>query len=446
MGVPVAMEGLDLRDYLRMLRRGWPVVALVTLLVIGLAALYLAFAPKTYESTTALFVSAGAPQDIGDLQRGAEFSTKAATTYADIVDSATVLGPVAEQLRPQLSADELIEMVTATARESTTLIDIAATGDDPGQAAAVANATAVSATRVIPLLEGTTQGQPLVQIQQIRPAVEPVSAVSPDAKKVLALGFIVGLCIGLAVTITAQTLDTRIRRVDDVRELTEVPLLAVLPQRARAAQRGLVVRDDPTGAAGEAFRTLRTNVRFLESAQRRSLVFTAVADDRDGALVPLNLAWSLAQAGRRVLLVDLDLRRSTVGEALGIDAGAGLADVLTGRADLPAVIQHVTHPGLRVVLSGTTQASPSDLLSAPILTTVLRRMEQDHDYVILHAPPLLSYTDAAIVSGAAGSTFVTVAAGRNRSHELTTALRALANVRVRPLGLVLTGAPRRSTT
>lgn len=429
-----------------MLRRGWPVVALVTVVFIGLAALYLVVAPKSYESTTALFVSASDPRDVGDLQRGAEFSTKAVNTYADVVDSATVLGPVAGELRPQVSIDDLVEMVTATARESTTLIDITAVGQDPAQVAAVANAAAASATRIIPALEGTAQGRPLVQIQQIRPAVEPVSAVSPELDKVLALGFIVGLCVGLAVTITAQTLDTRIRRIDDVRELTEVPLLAVLPRPDRASHSSLVARDDPTGAAGEAFRTLRTNVRFLEAADRRSLVFTAAAGDRDGALVPLNLAWSLAQAGRRVLLVDLDLRQSTVGEALGIEAGAGLADVLSGRADLPAVTHSTRQPGLRVVLAGTTQPSPSDLLSAPVLTSLLRRMEREHDYVILHAPPLLSYSDAAVVSGAAGATFVTVAAGRNRSHELTTALTALANVRVEPLGLVLTGAPRRSTT
>lgn len=447
-----------------MIKRGWPAVLLLTLAALGLAALYLVVSPKSYESTTVLFVSANDPTSIADLEQGAQFSVNAVLTYAEIIDSATVLGPVAADLRLQRDVDDLVEMVTATVREETTLIEVTATGADPEQVTAIADAAAASATRVIPTLESTTDGRSLVRVQQIRRAVEPSSAVSPDVERVLAIGFIVGLSLGLGVTIATQALNTRIRRVEDIRAVSDVPLLAVLPyltraqrllfpylERAqrlvlpylkRAQQEGLVVRDEPTGSAGEAFRRLRTNLRFLESRDRRSLVLTSVAGSDDGAKVPANLAWSLAQAGRRVLLVDLDLRRSTVGDAVGIEEGIGLADVLAGRVELPAVIRYTKHPRLRVVLSGTTQPSPSDLLSTPLMTGVLRRMEQDHDYVILHAPPLLSYTDAAVVSAVAGGTLVTVEAGRTRAQELTTALNTLANVRVRPLGLVLTGTQR----
>ena len=111
-----------------------------------------------------------------------------------------------------------------------------------------------------------------------------------------------------------------------------------------------------------------------------------------------------------------------------------------GQAELTDVVRATTHPRLRVVTAGTPQASPADLLSSPVMTNVLRRMEQSYDYVIMHAPPLLSYTDAALVSDAAGGTLLTVAAGRTKAQDLTTALSVLANVRVTPLGLVLTGA------
>lgn len=456
---------MELRDYLRMLRRGWLTVALVAALVLGLAALYLVLTPKRYEATTVLFVSASDPSNVGELQQGAQFSVASVATYAAIVDSAAVLGPVSDELRPRRDVADLIDMVTTAVPEDTTLINITAVGNDSAEVAGVADATAASAARVIPRLESPTGVRSLVGVQQIQRAVEPSTPFSPDVERVLAIGFIVGLSLGLGTTIAMQSLDTRIRRVEDVRALTDVPLLAVLPylthaqrlvfpylERAqrlvlpflkRAQRAGLVVSDEPTGSAGDAFRTLRTNLRFLESRDRRSLVFTAVADDNDGAQVPANLAWSLAQGGRRVLLVDLDLRHSTVGDTLGFDDGVGLADVLAGRMELPAVVRKTKHPRLHVVLSGTTQPSPSDLLSTPMLTNVLRRMEQEHDYVILHTPPLLSYTDAAVVSVGTGGTFVTVAAGRTRAQELSTALNALANVRVRPLGVVLTGTHRR---
>ena len=181
---------------------------------------------------------------------------------------------------------------------------------DPSQAAVIANAVAASASRIIPTLQSSERGAVrLVEVKQIRPAAEPVKPVSPNPKNILAIGFIVGLCVGLATTIVAQVLDTRIRR--DRGRPGSSPTSRCSPFSHRSSRRnvhGLVVRDEPTGPSGEAFRTLRTNLRFMESQQRRSVVFAAVADDRDGAHVPANLAWSLAQAGRRVLLVDLDLR------------------------------------------------------------------------------------------------------------------------------------------
>ena len=428
---------MEIRDYLRMLRRGWPAVVLITMLFVGVAAGYLTLAPKRYDATTVLFVSAANPKSINDLHQGAQFSGTAAITYAEIIDSVTVLGPVSERLRPQMKVDDLADIVEATVRPETTLIDVTVSGTERRRVATIANAVGLSATRVIPELEKTAGGRGLVRIQQIRSAVEPTHA-SLDAKRTIALGFVVGLLVGLAVTIVAQTLDNRIRRVEEVRQLADVPLLAALPRLKRAERRGLVVRDRPSSEAGEAFRTLRTNISFLGSEDRPSLLITAVAGDRDGAQVPVNLAWTLAQTGQRILVVDLDMRRSTVGDMLGIQPSTGMSDVLAGQHSLPDVIRSTEHRCLSAVLSGTAQPSPSELLSAPLMGEVLTWMERNYDHVILHAPPLQSYTDAAVVSGLVGGTLITVAAGSTQAQQLTTALVALANIRVKPLGLVLT--------
>ena len=280
----------------------------------------------------------------------------------------------------------------------------------------------------------------LVDLQVVRSAPEPVVALSPDTSRVLALGLIAGLALGLGLTITLQALDTRLRRPEDLPHLTKVPLLAVLPRLKRSQRGTIVVRDDPASAAVESYRSLRTNLSYLESGGRRSLLFTGVADDRHSVEVPVNLAWSMAQAGRSVLLVDLDLRRSLIGEMLHLAGRAGVADVLAGTVELHEVVHETAQQGLHVALSGTHQPSPSDLLSTPRMEAVLRQAEHDYDYVVLHAPPLLAYTDAAVVSRAAGQTLVTLSAGHTRAFELTSALSALGNVRVEPLGLVLAGS------
>lgn len=429
---------MEIRDYLRMLRRGWPVVVLVTTIFVGIAAGYLVLAPKRYEATTVLFVSAANPKSISELQQSAQFSGTAAITYAEIIDSGTVLGPVAERLRPQMAVDDLDDMVDSTVREETTLIDITVSGRGPRQVATIANAVGQSAVRIIPELEEAPSGRELVRIQQIRHAVEPTRAASHDVRRIIALGFVVGLCVGLAVTIVAQTLDSRIRHVEEVGQLADVPLLAAVPRLTRSQRKGLVVRDRPSSEAGEAFRTLRTNISVLGSRDRPSVLVSAVTGDHDAAQVSANLAWTLAQTGQQVLLVDLDLRRSTVGDMLGLQPAIGMSDVLAGQQGLQDVIRPAEHHCLSVILSGTVQPNPSELLSTPSMTDVLTWMERNYDHVILHAPPLLSYTDAAVVAGIAGGTLVTVAAGNTQGRQLTTALIALTNVRVKPLGLVLT--------
>src|SRR3954449_6639903 len=135
---------MELRDYLRMLRRGWPVVVLITGLFVALAALYLALAPKVYESTSVLLVSAGNTEDTGDLAQGGGFAGAAVNSYARIIGTATVLEPVAAQARPPRRVDDLAQMISTSVPEDTRLIQVTAAGDDAQYVAAVANAVAVS--------------------------------------------------------------------------------------------------------------------------------------------------------------------------------------------------------------------------------------------------------------------------------------------------------------
>jgi len=422
-----------------MLRRGWPTVLLIAAIGVGLAALYLSVAPKRYETTATILVSTNNSGTTNDMQLGSQFAMTNSETYADLVKSEGVMRAVAQQIRPVRSVESLEEVITAGRRELTSLIDVKATAGSAIEAASIANTVATTATEVIPTLVPRAN-RSLISLEVVRSARAPSSALSPDTSRVLALGLVAGLSLGLGITIVSQALDTRLRRPEDLAQLTKAPLLAVLPRPKRAQRAAIVVRDDPASAAVETYRSLRTNLSYLEDGSRRSLLFTGVAEDRVGVQVPVNLAWSIAQAGRRVLLIDLDLRQSVIGDILNLRGRAGIADVLAGEVELEDVVHKTSQSGLCVALSGTTQPSPSDLLSNPVMERVLRSAEEDYDYVVLHAPPLLTFTDAAVVSRVAGQTLVTVSAGHTRALELTTALGSLSNVRVEPLGLVLAGS------
>ncbi len=435
---------MEIRDYLRMLRRGWLAVLAITAAVLGMSMAYLALAPKTYSATTVLYVSANDPESITDLQQGSQFTQNTAVTFAELIDSATVLGSVAQNLRPQENVDDLVASVSATVREETTLIDVSATGRSPARVALIANATAASAIRVVPALEPGPTGRSLVQLRQVQQAVEPTRAVSPNTRRILALGLVVGFCLGLGITIGVQALGTKIRRPQDLHDLTDIPVLGVLPLPRKSQRRSLVARDHPSSAAGEAYRTLRTNLGSL-GPDRRSVLFAGVSGEPDDAMVPVNLGWSLAGYGRRVALVDLDLRHAAVGRAMGLAPAAGVADVLAGSTPLDeALVTSSTEARLRVLQSGAPEPSPSELLGTDATARLIGDLEEQNDYVLLHAPALLAYTDAAVAAGLADGVVVTLCAGRTTAQEFLSALRVLSNVRTTPVGIVLTHVRRSS--
>lgn len=441
---------MDLRDYLRMLRRGSPAIVIAMVLGGLLATLYLQATPKVYQATAALLVAPSNPQSIGELQIGSQYAQSAAPTIATLIGTAAVLRPAARDLEADgvggsLTAETLQGLVGASSPEGSAIVYVTSSTGDPELASAVANTVAQRAVAEVPGVVSSQRSTkaPLLEVQVLQRAQTPAGPSAPNEKRIFVLFVAVGLALGLAVALLRQSLDRRLRRSEDLAEVTRVPLLATLARGlrgGRGGRLGIVVRDSPTSSSVEGYRVLRTNLGALGNGRRSSVLVTAVSQDSSAVQVPVNLAWSFAQTGRRVLLVDLDLRRSSVAELFDIAGRPGAADVLTGRVPLRDAIAPTTMPNLHVVPGGVANQAPSDLLSGRVLDTMMSTAEADYDVVVVHAPPLLSYTDAAVVARASGHTVVLVHAGRTQAPDLSRALSVLANVGVSPLGLVLSDA------
>jgi succinoglycan biosynthesis transport protein ExoP len=429
-------------DYLRMLRRGWPVVVLFTLFCLGVASVYVIKGPKTFQSTAILYVSTVGTGSPTDLSVGSQFAAGIVRTYAAVGESPIVLGPVIEELSLRHSTPaQLSKQLDMSAPEGLNLISITASDPKARGAADLANAVASQMIRVIPSLDVPTTGVRAkfpVHMRQIQTAAVPTKPVSPNAQRVMALALILGLFLGLGLVILAQALDTKIRRPRDLWQLTDVPLVAAIPDTRRGKASALLVRDDLAGSSSEAFRTLRTNIRFLETSDRRSIVVTSAVDDKGGLNISANLAWALAEAGYSVALIDSDLRHPRLGAIMNVEGSLGLSDVIVGHAPLEEILRSTSHPRLKVILAGTRPPNPSELLGSGEMLEILSRVEAEFDYVIIDTPPVLARTDAALVSAAAERVVLCVAAGRTRINEMSAAMLAMNNVGVKPLGIVLT--------
>lgn len=431
---------MEFRDYVRMLQRGWVPLVLCTAAVLGLALAYVSFSPRTYQANSLIYVSIVGRQSVSDLNQGSQFSGVAVRSYAEIAASPTVLNRVVKNLRLATTTDVLAKRINVRALEDTALLEVTARAGNPREAARLANAVAESTIGVIGDLESSARPtmRNKVRLEQVVAAEVPRIAIAPNVTRTMALGSIVGLSLGVALMILVQTMDTRIRDPRTLWGLTRTPLLAAIPPVRRSKIATLVVREDPGGAVGEAYRTLRTNLRFLESPDQRCLVVASAADHRGVPGTAASLAWALADVGQRVVLVDADLRHPTIAGLLGVPAGPGLSDVLAGQTSLEEALVAADHPTLTVLAAGPTSSQPSELIGSLELGRVLARLEAQFDQVVIAAPPVLTYSDAAVLAAHAQRTLVTVVAGRTRTGQLSAALGRLEQAGVAPTGIVLT--------
>lgn len=430
---------MELSDYLRILRKRWIVIVTMTLLGIAASASATLLTEQRYEASTQVFVFVPTAGTVGELAQGGSFAQNQVRSYAEAVSTPRVLQSVVSELGLDEDAETLAASVSAEAPLNTVNIRISVTRESPTEAAQIANATTESFRAVI---ADITDGQ--VSVSVLRTASVPTEAVSPNARLNLALGALVGLAIGIGLAVLREVLDTRVRTPRDIEEITTAPIIGAIAYDPDAVKRPLIVRVDPHSPRAEAFRSLRTNLQFLDlDAAARSFVITSSIPREGKSTTAVNLAIAVADSGARVVLVDADLRRPKVAEYLGLEGAVGLSDVLISRASLSDAVQVWGRNRLSVLPAGTVPPNPSELLGSHAMHSLVRTLESEYDLVIIDMPPLLPVTDAALVSKMTRGAIVVTAVGRTHRGELRGAVSALETVGARTAGVVLSMVPTR---
>lgn len=433
---------MELHDYLHILRKNWIVLLTTVLVGVGLAAAYSLTTTPKYEAQSTVFASSDAGGTIAELQQGATFTKSRVPTYVGLVTTPIVLDPVIDKLGLTTTSAKLAASVTAASPSDTTLITITVENTNPALAADISNALAESLTTVVETLETTdTSAVSPVRLTAVSPATVPSSPSSPNVPLYLVLGGLIGLVIGLVIAIIRAMTDTRIRSPRDLELVTDRPLIGVIPFDRGAKSHPLVVHDEPVSDRAESYRTLRTNLQFLDVGERASFVVTSSVAYEGRTITSLNLAIALADAGSRVALLDTDLRNPMIAEYLGIEAGAGLTDVLIGRATLAQALRPWGDRELFVLPAGDVPPNPSELLGSQQMQTVIDDLEADFDVVLCDSPPILSVTDAAILARATSGAIMVVSADGTTRHQLAGALDALDSVGARVAGVIHSMVP-----
>lgn len=480
---PVAQEGLG--HYVEVVRERIWVIVLAVGLTVFVAMAYLATADKVYEAEADLLItpvpsedpllaSLGLIRESSDPTRDVETAARLATTVDVAERAASQLGlstpprqllgrvaaePVAQSNIVALTAraptaEESAELANAFAAASVAertealheqiealLPDLRERADQQQTPALAGDPLQAQIARMETLLSGT---DPTVRVET--EALPPLSAVSPRPAMTLAGALLAGLVLGVGGAFALQTLDPRLRREEQLRSRYRLPILARIPKETTRGREHPLAPGSVTAATTEAYRTLRAGVI---AAQRKaggagSVLITGSSPSEGKTTTAINLAVSLAAAGKRTILIEADLRRPAIGEALGVRPEQGIVSVLLDNTALEdALVTTTEHgPHLQLLLADYEGGWIAELFSLPSAQTLVDRAKQLADFVVIDSPPLTAVIDTLPFASKADDVLLVTRIGTTQLDKLHELGELLAGNDIVPLGFALLGSPR----
>jgi len=265
----------------------------------------------------------------------------------------------------------------------------------------------------------------------------PDTPVSPNLPLNLAIGLVLGLFVGSALAFVRDYFDDSVKTKEMAERVTGVATLGLIPKID--GRNDLVTVTHPTAPAAEAFRLLRTSVKFMGvERQVRVVQVTSPSPGEGKTMVAVNLAVAFAQAGDRVVLVGADLRRPRMEEIVDVPLTPGLTAVLIGDVTLPQAIQSAAAvPNLSVLPAGHPPPNPSELLSGERARRLIDVLGQTYDVVVIDCPPVLPVTDSLVLARMADTTLLVSSANKTSKRSLTRAVELLRQVDAPLVGTVL---------
>lgn len=403
--------------------------------------------PATYTSSTQLFIGSPAAGDSAGLYQGDLFSQQRAATYAELFGGDDLATKVIDDLSLDTTPSELAEHVSASAVEGTVLLDVTVTDDTAKGAADIANAYASNFARYVGQLENPDGGSsPNTQVSVIRRAEAPQAPSSPSVGLNVIGGLVVGGIIGGAVVWLRRRFDTTVQNIDDAADLVDAAGLGLLPADPDRETALLRLPQQASAPYAEALRKLRTTIQFTDPQRPVQRMVVVGADDGDGAhAVAAHLALMFGEVGRRVVLVDADLRMAPLNAYLPAgdeDSVKGLSDVLHGVATVDDSVVSMADGRFDLIPAGTATATPAEDLASPAMSRLIDDLHSRYTYVVLLGAAASEYTDAAVIAVGTDGVILVARAGSTKDAVLAEAGAAVRSAGARLLGVLLTSGLR----
>jgi polysaccharide biosynthesis transport protein len=283
----------------------------------------------------------------------------------------------------------------------------------------------------------------LVRVNIAMRAVEPLERNSPKWSVNLPAGFVLGLMLGVGLAFLLEFMSTTVKTPADVLRQLNMPFLGQIPSQdedeTSPAQMQKLLLESPHSMLAESFRQFRANFLFCAPAeQQRSILITSCSPSEGKTCISVNLATTLALAGRKVLLVDANFRRPGVAQAFGLEGiTEGLSNILIGQGNPTDLIHRTSQQNLDILASGPLPPNPAELLSGEYLRKFIETFSKTYETIIFDGPPVLVVSDAMVMSTAMDGVLMVVRAGFSLRGAIQRAKEQLRRVNAKLLGVVL---------
>ncbi|WP_156862272.1 GumC family protein [Casimicrobium huifangae] len=295
---------------------------------------------------------------------------------------------------------------------------------------------------------GVAAGVGTNNISVVDKADTPLFPFKPDVLRNAMIGLALGLMIGLGLAFLLEHLDDSIKFPDEVERFTGLTLVGVVPKASTRSGMAITsqVAEDPRSALAEAYRSLRTALQFSTSrGAPRTLAVTSCAKGEGKSTSAFSIALALSQLGKKVLLVDADMRNPALHKVLGQDHSEGLSNLLSSSLDPLKITRLTAHSGLYFISAGPLPPNPAELLSGDNLSKLLAPGSSTFDHIVVDAPPVLGIADAVVLCKQVDACLFVIECGRTRKTSIRNALKRLHQTGTHPLGAILTKLPSSSS-
>jgi tyrosine-protein kinase len=485
------VEQQGLQRYVNTIRERIKLIVAVTLLTALAAVAYVMLAPKVYEAESQILVTPVQTDDAAlnglPIIRSSSDPTRDVETAAKLIANRQVALRVKQDTNSTRPVDWLLDHVKAEPVAQSNIVAITARAPKAKEAADITNGFAVASTQVqtdkfhaaldksIKNLKAQVDALPtgdsggtgpdslraqLARMQTYRGqddptlsvqgrASVPTSAASPKKKLSIVAGVLAGLILGIGAAFALQVLDPRLRREEQLRSLYGLPIIGRIPRESRRGTHAALAPENLSPQTLEAYRTLRATLaasRRGSQTEAPAVLVTSPSPSEGKTTTAINLASSLALAGNRVVLIEADLRRPAIGQALGVTAENGTGTVLLGIADLEDALVETQAYGryLRVLLADKSNAASgfmADQLFLPAAADLVADAKKLADYVIVDSPPLAEVIDALPLAQQVDEVLVVVRLGRTQLTKLQNLGELLARQDIEPVGFAVVGVP-----